>query len=195
MNLSTLKSNKGARHRRKRVGRGNGSGMGTYSCRGMNGQNARSGGNRRPGFEGGQTPFIQRMPKLKGFKNPNTINYFAINVQELNIFDDNATVNKESLYEKGLLPKKNQPVKILGDGELTKKLEITVDAASKSAEEKVKKAKGSITVTRIEKKKTVKKEKTKKTKKAEKAEAEVTEEVKEEPKTEEKATPEEKKSN
>ncbi len=147
MDLLTLKSNKGARHRRKRVGRGNGSGMGTYSTRGMNGQNARSGGKRRPGFEGGQTPFIQRMPKLKGFKNPNAIVYQVVNVDALNVFDDNANVDKEALLAKKLISKKNKPVKLLGNGELTKKLTITVDAATKSADEKVKKAKGSLTIT------------------------------------------------
>lgn len=146
MDLLTLKSNEGARHRRKRVGRGNGSGMGTYSTRGMKGQNARSGGKRRPGFEGGQTPFVNRMPKLKGFKNPNAVQYQVVNVQKLNVFDDNAKVDKEALLAKGIISRKNSPVKLLGDGELTKKLIITVDAATKSAEEKVKKANGSLTV-------------------------------------------------
>ena len=100
MNLQTLKSKKGARHRRKRVGRGNGSGMGTFSTRGMNGQNARSGGNRRPGFEGGQTPFIKRMPKLKGFKNPNYIDYQVINVKDLNEIDAKGkiTIDIPALY-------------------------------------------------------------------------------------------------
>lgn len=153
MDLLTLKSGKGARHKSKRVGRGNGSGHGTFCCRGMNGQNCRSGGNRRPGFEGGQTPFIQRMPKLKGFKNPNYVNYYVLNVEDLNVFDDNATVDKVSLFEKRLLPKKSVKVKLLGNGELTKKLTVTVESATKSAEDKIKKAKGSLTVLTTPKKK------------------------------------------
>lgn len=142
MKLLTLRSKSGARHRRKRVGRGNGSGMGTFSCRGMNGQNARSGGNRRPGFEGGQTSFISRMPKLKGFKNPSRVPFQAVNVKDLEVFDNGATVDNKVLYEKGLVAKKNLPVKILGDGELAKKLTVKVDSISKSAEDKIKKAGG-----------------------------------------------------
>ncbi len=142
MKLLTLKSKSGARHRRKRVGRGNGSGMGTFSCRGMNGQNARSGGNRRPGFEGGQTPFISRMPKLKGFRNPSRVPFQAVNVKDLEVFDNGATVDVLTLVEKGLVAKKNLPVKILGDGDLSKKLTIKVNSISKSAEDKIKKAGG-----------------------------------------------------
>ncbi len=142
MNLTELKSNKGARHRKKRLGRGNGSGKGTYSGKGMNGQKARSGGNVRPGFEGGQTPFIQKMPKYRGFKNPNRTEYQIINVKDLEKFEEGATVNAETLKEKGLIAKKNLPVKILGDGELTKKLTVNADKISKSAEEKIKKAGG-----------------------------------------------------
>jgi large subunit ribosomal protein L15 len=146
MDLTTLKSNKGARHKKKRVGRGNASGHGTYSTRGIKGQKARSGGNRRPGFEGGQTPFIQRMPKLKGFKNPNRKEYYVINVKDLNIFNDGDKVDTEMLYKKGLVRGKNKLIKILGDGELTKKLDIKVDAASKTAQEKIKKAQGTISL-------------------------------------------------
>lgn len=142
MKLLTLRSKSGARHRKKRVGRGNGSGMGTFSCRGMNGQNARSGGNRRPGFEGGQTSFISRMPKLKGFKNPGRVPFQAVNVKDLEAFDNDTNVDNKALYEKGLVAKKNLPVKILGDGDLSKKLTVKVDAISKSAEDKIKKAGG-----------------------------------------------------
>jgi large subunit ribosomal protein L15 len=143
MNLTELKSNKGARHRKKRLGRGNGSGKGTYSGRGMKGQKARSGGNVRPGFEGGQTPFIQKMPKYRGFKNPNRTEYQIINLKDLEKFEDGATVNAETLKEKGMIAKKNLPVKVLGDGELTKKLTVNADKISKSAAEKIKKAGGS----------------------------------------------------
>jgi len=148
MKLHTLRSKSGAKHRRKRVGRGNGSGMGTFSCKGMNGQNARSGGNRRPGFEGGQTSFISRMPKLKGFKNPGRVPFQAVNVKDLEIFDNGATVDVVALVEKGLVAKKNLPVKILGDGDLSKKLTVKVDAVSKSAEDKIKKAGGTCEVKR-----------------------------------------------
>lgn len=148
MDLQNLKSNKGATKRRKRVGRGNGSGLGTYSGRGMNGQNARSGGPTRPGFEGGRTPFIQKMPKLRGFKNPNSKTFQHVNVKQLEIFDDNSTVDAKTLFEKGLISKLKQPVKILGDGELTKKLTVKVNKVSKSAEEKIKKAKGSVEITK-----------------------------------------------
>lgn len=159
MDLLNLKSNKGARHRRKRVGRGNGSGVGTYSGRGMKGQNARSGGKRRPGFEGGQTPFIQKMPKYRGFKNPNTVNYQIVNVGQLEVFDNDTTVDKKTLLNKGLISKIKEPVKILGDGDLSKKLTVKADKVSKSAEEKIKKAKGSVEGKKKEKSGPKKKEK------------------------------------
>ena len=195
MDLLTLKSNKGARHKRKRVGRGNGSGLGTYSGRGMNGQNARSGGNRRPGFEGGQTSFIQRMPKLRGFKNPNYVTYQVVNVKDLEVFDNGATVDRDALIKKGLVAKKTLPVKILGDGELSKKLTIKADAVTKSAEAKIKKAGSTIEVPAPKKVEKPKKEKTKNADKAEtpakepKAEAPA-----EKPKKKPKAEKEEKKS-
>lgn len=151
MDLLTLKSNKGARHRKNRIGRGNGS-NGTYSGRGMNGQNSRSGGKRRPGFEGGQTTFIQRMPKLKGFKNPNGKVYQVVNVSDLEVFKDGDTVDKKALLEKNLVGKKTGLVKILGNGELKKKLKVNVDAVSKSAEEKITKAGGSVEGKKAEKK-------------------------------------------
>lgn len=144
MDLQNLKSNKGATKRRKRVGRGNGSGLGTYSGRGMNGQNARSGGKRRPGFEGGRTSFIKKMPKFRGFKNPNSQSFQVVNVKHLEVFEENSTVDAKSLFEKGLISKLKQPVKILGEGELTKKLTVKANKISKSAEEKIKKAKGNV---------------------------------------------------
>jgi large subunit ribosomal protein L15 len=145
MTLTELSSKTG-RKKRKRVGRGNASGMGTYCCRGMKGQTARSGGRRRPGFEGGQTPFVRRMPKLKGFKNPNYVDYQIINIASLNVFDDNAKVDIDALYKKNIVSKLTQPVKLLGVGELEKTLEITVDKASASAIKKVEAKKGTITV-------------------------------------------------
>jgi large subunit ribosomal protein L15 len=143
--LNSLKSNPGARKKAKTVGRGNGSGHGTYSTRGMNGQRQRTGSKKRPGFEGGQTPLHRKMPKLKGFTNINRIDYQVVNVGSLNIFEDNDAIDVISLFEKKLICRKDQPVKILGDGELKKKLAIKVDKFSASAKEKIEKAKGSIT--------------------------------------------------
>lgn len=142
--LTKLQSNKGARKRKKVVGRGNGSGHGTYSTRGMNGQRQRTGSAKSPGFEGGQTPLFRKMPKLKGFNNPNHIKYQPVNVGSLNNFEDGQEVDVIKLFEKNLINNKNRPVKILGDGELTKKLTIKVDKVSVSAKAKIEKAKGTI---------------------------------------------------
>jgi large subunit ribosomal protein L15 len=143
--LQTLKRNPGATKRPKVVGRGNGSGHGTYSTRGMNGQRQRTGSQKRPGFEGGQTPLHRRMPKLKGFSNPNRVSYQIVNVSELEGFDDNTEINVVRLYEKGIISSKNRPVKLLGDGDIKKKLTIKLDKCSASAKEKIEKAGGAIT--------------------------------------------------
>jgi len=146
MSLQELKSKTGKKAR-KRVGRGNASGHGTFCCRGMNGQNARSGGGVRPGFEGGQTPFLRKMPKLRGFKNPNYVEYQAVNIGGLNDFEDGTTITKEMMLEKNLISKKTQPVKLLaGKGNLTKKLTIEVDKASKAAIAKVEAKGGKVTL-------------------------------------------------
>ena len=132
----------------KRVGRGNASGHGTYSCRGMKGQSARSGGRRRPGFEGGQTPYLRKLPKLKGFKNPNHVSYQVINVGDLNAFDDKTTVDKKTLYEKNLISKMAKPVKLLaGKGDLEKTVTVIVDKASATAIEKVEAKSGKVELT------------------------------------------------
>lgn len=149
--LLTLKSNKGARKAKKRVGRGNGSGLGTYAGRGLNGQNSRTGGGKRPGFEGGQTPLYRKMPKLKGFKNVNRIDFQVVNVGQLEKFSDNDEIDLTKLYEQNLIFSKSKPVKVLGEGELTKKLTITVDRVSTSAREKIEKAKGSVTELMVKK--------------------------------------------
>src|SRR5690606_28276115 len=142
--LLDLRSNKGARKRSKRVGRGNASGFGTYAGRGLNGQNSRTGGGVRPGFEGGQTPLYRKMPKLKGFKNVNRINFQVVNVEKLNSFNEGDEINIAKLYEAKMISNKAQPVKILGDGELSKKLTVKVDRVSKSAQAKIEKAKGTV---------------------------------------------------
>jgi len=143
--LLQLSSNPGARKKRKTVGRGVGSGHGTYSTRGMNGQRQRTGSGKKPGFEGGQTPLFRRLPKFKGFTNVNRVSFQVVNVGNLNIFNDNDEVDVVKLYEKNLISSKSKPVKLLGDGELTKKLMIKVDRISTSAKLKVEKAKGSVT--------------------------------------------------
>lgn len=143
--LFTLKSN--VKKKRKTIGRGNGSGHGTFSGRGCKGQKARTGGKIRAGFEGGQTPYIRRIPKLKGFKNPNYIEYQIVNTGSLNVFEEGETVDAASLKEKNLISKKLQPVKLLaGKGELTKKLTIKVDRASQEAMKIVKNLKGKLEV-------------------------------------------------
>ena len=147
MKLHTLKSSEGARKSKQRVGRGDGSGRGTYSGRGMKGQTARAGGRRRPGFEGGQTPLHMRMPKLGGFKNPRRVEYAIVNVGTLEkFFSDGDTVNRETLVKKRVLRSSKMPVKVLGNGELTKALTVNVEKISKSAEDKITKAKGRIEI-------------------------------------------------
>ncbi len=142
--LSTLKPYKGSKHSKKRVGRGNGSGHGTFSTRGNKGQKARSGGNIAPRFEGGQTPLVRRLPKLRGFKNPTRVEYQVVNVSALNVFNDGDMVDVTTLFEKGLIRANVLPVKILGGGELTKKLTVKIDRVVASARAKIESAKGSV---------------------------------------------------
>lgn len=176
MPLTDLRSK--SRKTKRRVGRGNGSGAGTYSGRGMKGQSSRAGGKRRPGFEGGQTPYLRRMPKLKGFKNPNYIQYSVVNVGDLNIFDDKATIKKADLLTKNLISKKSQPVKLLGGkGTLEKTLTIEVDKASASAIKAVESNKGKVILPK-ETKKPSKKPSKKSEEKAEKKEEKPEEEPK-----------------
>lgn len=147
----TLKPNPGSRKKKRILGRGLGSGRGVFSGRGVKGAGSRSGAKKRPGFEGGQTPLIRRIPKLRGFSNPTKIFYQPVNVEALNIFEDGTEVNLVLLYEKKLISKKNRPVKILGDGELTKKLTVKTERVSKSAKEKIE-AKGGKVILLEEKK-------------------------------------------
>lgn len=140
--LSNLRPPKGSRKVRKRVGRGPGSGRGTYSGRGIKGQNARSGGGVRPGFEGGQTPLIKRLPK-KGFNRKSHYIYSIINVNELNRFKDNEEITIDELKEKCII-KGAKPVKILGEGELGKKLRVHANKFSKTAREKIENAGGEV---------------------------------------------------
>lgn len=138
--LHELKPATGARKKRKRVGRGNASGHGTFSGRGCKGQNARAGGGVRIGFEGGQTPLLRRIPKLKGFKNPNREEYIVVNLAKVNeIYKDGEKVSPDTLREK-MVTKKKGLIKILGQGELSKKLVFDGVAVSESARKKLEKA-------------------------------------------------------
>lgn len=136
MNLSELKPAAGSKHSNEfRRGRGHGSGNGKTAGKGHKGQKARSGA-PRPGFEGGQLPLYRRLPK-RGFTNINSKEIVAIGVDRLNAFEDGAEVTVETLMEKGIIKNPKDGVKILGNGELTKKLDVKVNAFSKSAEEKI----------------------------------------------------------
>ena len=145
MDLSNLAPNAGAKTRDDvRRGRGHGSGNGKTAGTGHKGQKARSGA-PRPGFEGGQMPLFRRIPK-RGFKCRNSKTIISINVSDLNRFEDGATVTVESLKEAGLVKNPRDGVKVLGNGELTKKLTVSVNAASKTAVEKIEAAGGKIEV-------------------------------------------------
>lgn len=141
MKLHELKSPAGSRKGRKRVGRGPGSGWGTTAGRGDNGQNSRSGGGTRPGFEGGQMPLIRRIPK-RGFKNPFTKHYNVINLNRLNIFEEGTEVTEDLLLEKQVISKRLDGVKVLGNGAIEKALTVKVSKFSKSASEKIEAAGG-----------------------------------------------------
>jgi large subunit ribosomal protein L15 len=127
---------------RKRVGRGDGSGHGTTSGRGTKGQLSRSGGNTRPGFEGGQMPLQRRIPHLKGFKNNKKVIFNVINTGMLSAFKEGSTVDHDALMEKSLIMKKERPLKVLGKGELNIKLTVKANGFSKTAREKIEKAGG-----------------------------------------------------
>ncbi len=136
MELSNLRPAEGSKHSDSfRRGRGHGSGNGKTAGKGHKGQKARSGA-PRPGFEGGQMPLYRRLPK-RGFKNRNTKDIVAINVSALEVFENGATVDVAALVEAGIIKNPRDGVKILGNGELTKKLDVKVDALSASAKEKI----------------------------------------------------------
>ena len=145
MELKDLKPAEGSRHSRKRVGRGNGSGYGKTAGRGLNGQKSRAGGGKRPGFEGGQTPLAMRLPKLPGFRNINRVEYLPVNVSRLEEkFEAGEVVNGKSLKAKGIIKHEDALVKVLGDGELTKALTVSVDKVSASAKAKIEAAGGKV---------------------------------------------------
>lgn len=145
MKLHELRPAEGSRKAPKRVGRGTGSGLGRNAGKGEKGQNARSGGGVRPGFEGGQMPLYRRLPK-RGFTNIFAKEYATINVDRLNIFEDGTEVTPEVLMENGVISKVYDGVKILGNGELTKKLTVKATKFSKGAAEKIETAGGKVEV-------------------------------------------------
>jgi large subunit ribosomal protein L15 len=145
--LHNLHPNKGATKTKKRIGRGRGSGTGKTAGKGVKGQKARAGHHgARFAFEGGQMPMPRRIPK-RGFKNPNRVDAFPINVSLLEkMFDAGATIDLEVLRSKGIVPKLVDTVKILGEGELTKKLTLKVHRVSETAKSKIEAAGGSVTI-------------------------------------------------
>ncbi len=145
MQLNDLRPAEGSTKNRKRIGRGNSSGHGTTAGRGTKGQLSRSGGGKGAGFEGGQQPLAMRLPKLPGFTNRSRVEYAPVNVSRLeNLYADGDVVDGASLVEKGVIKAEFIPVKVLGDGELTKKLTVRVDKVSASARTKIEAAGGKV---------------------------------------------------
>ncbi|MCA1958815.1 MAG: 50S ribosomal protein L15 [Nitrospira sp.] len=145
MNLYDLKPGKGAKKRRKRIGRGPGSGHGKTSTKGHKGLLARSGGGKRPGFEGGQMPLVRRVPKF-GFANPFRTEYAVVNVKSLEKVTNTETITPQTLVDVGLVKRKTLPIKILGHGELSKPFIVQAHKFSKSAEAKIQAAGGRVEV-------------------------------------------------
>jgi large subunit ribosomal protein L15 len=152
MQLNQVRPARGATKKRKRIGRGPGSGHGGTATKGHKGHQARAGGGKRKGFEGGQMPLTRRIPKF-GFKNPFRVEYQVVNVGLLEErFEAGNNVDVAALYERGVLQRKRAPVKLLGNGTLTKNLHITLDAASESARQKVESAGGTLVLPEVNEK-------------------------------------------
>jgi len=144
MHVHELKPPKGAKHARKRVGRGNASGHGTYSGRGLKGQKARAGRTPLLGFEGGQTRLIKRLPRRRGFTNLFRKEYSAVNLRDLERFPAGTEVTPELLKQSGILSTLRRPVKVLAMGELTRALSVRAHKFSMTAKEKIVAAGGSV---------------------------------------------------
>jgi large subunit ribosomal protein L15 len=145
MNLHDLTPAKGAKKKRKRIGRGPGSGHGKTATKGHKGIKARSGGGKRPGFEGGQMPLIRRLPKF-GFTNPDRTEYSIVNIKSFEQWTGTDMVTPQAMVDAGLVKRKKLPIKILGNGELKKSLVIQAHKFSKSAEAKIQAAGGRVEV-------------------------------------------------
>lgn len=143
MQAHQLKPPRGAKHARKRIGRGNAAGQGTYSGRGLKGQKSRAGHKPRRFFEGGQTRLWKRLPSRRGFRNPFRVEYSPINLDDLERLDAGADVTPELLKEKGILRSLRRPVKVLAGGVLNKSLTVRVHKFSVTAKEKIEAAGGS----------------------------------------------------
>jgi large subunit ribosomal protein L15 len=145
MNLHELTPAKGAKKRRKRIGRGPGSGHGKTATKGHKGLLARSGGGKRPGFEGGQMPLIRRLPKF-GFSNPFRTEYAIVNLKNFETWSGNETITPQAMVEAGLVRRSTLPIKILGSGEVKRPIVIQAHKFSKSAEAKIQAAGGRVEV-------------------------------------------------
>jgi large subunit ribosomal protein L15 len=145
LELHSLRPAKGANKKRKRVGRGPGSGHGKTATRGEKGQKSRSGYSQKIGFEGGQMPLYRRLPK-RGFTNKFAKVYAVVNVRDLNRFEENSAVTPEFLIEKGLVKKGTDGIRILGEGDLSRKLSVRAHHFSESAKRKIEEAGGSVEV-------------------------------------------------
>lgn len=145
MKLSELKPPEGSRKKRKRVGRGDGSGHGGTSCRGSKGQNARSGGGVKPGFEGGQMPLTRRLPK-RGFRNRFRKEIITINIEKLRQFQEGSVIDPDILLQNGIIKRKGDGVKILGTGDIGYPLTVKVNSISRGAREKIEASGGSVEV-------------------------------------------------
>ncbi|MFC1949686.1 50S ribosomal protein L15 [Chloroflexota bacterium] len=144
MRLDELSPAPGSRKNRKRVGRGDGSGHGTYSGRGCNGQKSRAGYKMRPGFEGGQLPLIERLPRKRGFTNIFRIEYSVVNLDKLNAFEPGSEVTPEGLLSAGLVKSLQRPVKILSRGDINHPLSVKAHRFSTAAKAKIEAAGGSV---------------------------------------------------
>ena len=145
MQLNDLRPQEGSTKARRRIGRGNSSGHGTTAGRGTKGMLSRSGGGKGAGFEGGQQPLAMRLPKLPGFTNHNRVEYAPVNVSRLEaLYEAGDVVNAESLVAKGVIKHEYVPVKVLGDGDITKALTVRVDKVSASAKAKIEAAGGKV---------------------------------------------------
>ena len=145
MQLNDLYPAPGSRKDRKRVGRGNSGYGGTTAGRGQKGQKSRSGGGKGPGFEGGQMKLAMRLPKLPGFRNPTRVEYFPVNLARLDaLFNDGDVVDSDALVAKNVIKKSTTLVKVLGDGDITKKLTVNVEKVSASDQAKIEAAGGTV---------------------------------------------------
>ncbi len=137
MKQNELSPSPGSKHNKKRIGRGDGSGHGTYSCRGLKGQKSRSGPGIALRFEGGQTPLVKRLPGKRGFTNIFKTEYAIVNLQRLNVFDKESEVTPQELLDAGIVPSLKKPIKILGNGELQRPLVVKANRFSQAAKSKI----------------------------------------------------------